>query len=318
MTKITFRCYAKPVDAKLPNGDPIGDHTWVSTDQKNVCWSSLGSHDEDYYCGARHWNSGAYKPPKGSKTLPKSGPDTVAAATCMGDPKRTTFMGIPSSAGIVYGVNGVCHEIANRTLYFSGATVKGAKGYTLTRAFYGTYGTTIPGFVYWIPALAPVALAIQAGILVEWGIRTQSCKKKAVEGPALGGLDATIAALHDEAFANPPADRRAAVELHLAEVEAILRDALGPKADAGRIEAAKDALRAQETRFSVPNTQFAAAPAPGAPISFDPEDLTMALNAAVKASLGDLAEALGAEHYQAAFGQAPDAFESFLNPDGFR
>jgi len=41
----------------------------------------------------------------------------------------------------IYGVDGVCHQEANRGLYTSGKTVSKAKGYWLSSALFGTYGS---------------------------------------------------------------------------------------------------------------------------------------------------------------------------------
>jgi len=161
MSTATFQAYASPTDAKLPNGEPVGDHTYVVANG-NV-WPCLGGDS-------------------GGRKL-ESGTGTIAAATCMGDPKRTTFMGIPSSAGIVYAVNGVCHQIANRVLYTTNATVTGADGYIYTQILYGTYGTFVPVYIFWyVPLLMAAALAIEGGVLVDWVSRTGKCEN--LQSPA--------------------------------------------------------------------------------------------------------------------------------------
>jgi hypothetical protein len=44
-------------------------------------------------------------------------------------------------AGIkCYLINGVCHQAANRILFPAGITVRGARGYDVSEALYGTYG----------------------------------------------------------------------------------------------------------------------------------------------------------------------------------
>jgi hypothetical protein len=43
-------------------------------------------------------------------------------------------------AGIYYGITGVCHQIANRTLHPAGLKVEKAKCYFISRAMYGEYG----------------------------------------------------------------------------------------------------------------------------------------------------------------------------------
>ena len=147
-TTTTFFVFATPVDLKLPNDKPIGDHTWVSTNVTDVCWACLGGTTENFYCGSSHWSNGNYTPPDVPLTSGlETGTGTIEAATCMGFPKRSTFLFIPSSAGIVYAVNGVCHQITNRVLYFTGASVEGAKGYDNSKFLYGVYGTFVPFLV---------------------------------------------------------------------------------------------------------------------------------------------------------------------------
>lgn len=50
---------------------------------------------------------------------------------------------MPPVAGILYGVNGVCHQAANRILYPAGVTVCKAAGYAVSSYAYGDYGGTI-------------------------------------------------------------------------------------------------------------------------------------------------------------------------------
>lgn len=111
----TLKGFATPIDATIL-GHPLGDHTWVASDQAGSCWNCLGG-GPNYYCGPQRWHNGHYVPPEGHQIC--SGDCVVSDATCMGDPKQSSFMGVPSSAGIVYAVNGVCHQIANRVLYWA-------------------------------------------------------------------------------------------------------------------------------------------------------------------------------------------------------
>ncbi|MGR0480879.1 MAG: hypothetical protein ACTFAL_05605 [Candidatus Electronema sp. V4] len=54
-------------------------------------------------------------------------------------------------AGIIcYGINGVCHQAANRILITAGITVEGAEGYRVSHALFGVYG--VVGFP---PCYAP-------------------------------------------------------------------------------------------------------------------------------------------------------------------
>lgn len=59
----------------------------------------------------------------------------------IGNSKQADFMSSPKShAGLVYALNGVCHQTANRILYFTNETVHKAAGYWASTAMYGTYG----------------------------------------------------------------------------------------------------------------------------------------------------------------------------------
>lgn len=49
-----------------------------------------------------------------------------------------------------YGINGVCHQEANRFLYPSGKTVSKANGYWLFYSLYGGYGeSSVAGLAAW-------------------------------------------------------------------------------------------------------------------------------------------------------------------------
>jgi hypothetical protein len=59
-----------------------------------------------------------------------------------GSTKRADAIARPNErAGIkCYLVNGVCHQAANRILLPAGITVRGARGYDVSEALFGTYG----------------------------------------------------------------------------------------------------------------------------------------------------------------------------------
>lgn len=78
-----------------------------------------------------------------------SGNGNAAFADCLSNPQGQSPLGMPIYAGITYGVDGVCHQAANRILYpvgNGGLIVAQAKGYGLSAFFYGTYGwgTKVP------------------------------------------------------------------------------------------------------------------------------------------------------------------------------
>ena len=56
-----------------------------------------------------------------------------------------------STAKLVYGITGVCHQTANRILWPAGVTVRQARGYWASWLLYGTYGK---GLAIWLATLA--------------------------------------------------------------------------------------------------------------------------------------------------------------------
>ena len=70
----------------------------------------------------------------------KTGGTELRAAT--GSTRQADAIAEPDErAGInCYLVNGVCHQAANRVLFPAGITVRGARGYDVSEALFGTYG----------------------------------------------------------------------------------------------------------------------------------------------------------------------------------
>ena len=56
-----------------------------------------------------------------------------------------------STAKLVYGITGVCHQTANRILWPAGVTVRQARGYWASWLLYGTFGK---GLAIWLATLA--------------------------------------------------------------------------------------------------------------------------------------------------------------------
>lgn len=152
---ITMQTWANPVNLRIL-GQSIGDHTWVvsATSSPKYCADGcFGFAPDPPYCDSRLWQSGTYTAPTPTCRKLNTGTASNTCAPCIaGQPYR--FMLIPSQSGIVYSINGVCHQFVNRILYPSGLTVAGANNYRLSQLLYGTYGTMIP----W--ALIPPVLAV--------------------------------------------------------------------------------------------------------------------------------------------------------------
>lgn len=312
----TFRAYAKALDIKLPDGTPLGDHTWTSTDEADICWSALGSSDKEYYCGSKRWSSGKYKAPGGSRTLPESGKGSIKKAEFLGNPKRTTFMKIPSSAGIVYAVHGVCHEITNRIMYHTGATVRGASQYNVTKAFYGVYGTSIPAFV-WMTPLAPVATTLQFKILWDWRKRIKKSGRLKMLAPAADASLFAIDDLHEQLSGTTLTSRGAQIDAHQTEMAILLRRELGEAVSDSQIAAMGSVYEHLESKATIPQVASDTVPITAEP-EFDPTDLAMSVKPHVTEAMNGFADALGTENYTKFFGQKPEEYVSFINPEMFK
>jgi hypothetical protein len=117
------------------------DHTWVTDFQSRP---TCPAPQADY------WYSAGDCHPSGSDNDPQrlsSADADLGVAKCIARPNEHTFHPGPATARIVYGIDGVCHQIANRILASTGTrdeapiTVAGARGYRISRFVYGEYGT---------------------------------------------------------------------------------------------------------------------------------------------------------------------------------
>ena len=308
----TFKGFATPIDIQIL-GQPLGDHTWVASDESGVCWNALGG-GPTYYCGPNRWHGGTYVPPEGHQIC--SGDGDVASATCMGNPKTSTFMQIPSSAGIVYAINGVCHQIANRVLYWTGATVEAASGYWFTSTTFGTWGTTVPPAAYNPvivgPAVAAVAVAYEASVLWDWWTRTSNCKPATLRAPQPQSAHAAkVLALLEGARPLAPSSRADRVKLHLQEVQLTLTHRLGPQADSAAVAAVTELFAQRYVQVAAPPS----APAPAAGGAIDAKLLAQRFNEDASRFYSTVAEKLGAAAYRQVFDAEPGAYVGLINPE---
>lgn len=121
----------------------FADHTWVTSfDAPSTC----PPHPEYWYSWGSCHGTGAGTT---ARDLGR-GPADLRVARCICLPDVEDFhptAGNPAHGGIdLYGIQGVCHQLANRILYATSAagtppaTVKKAHGYWFSRFLYGTYG----------------------------------------------------------------------------------------------------------------------------------------------------------------------------------
>lgn len=140
--------YAWTVPAYF-QGSPV-DHTWVTTYDNRV--NAYPTDAQVAAAGQSYWYCwGSFHPVGGTPAIPDgfigSQAGDLALAKCLvltNADSQTT----PAARGtiFVYGVDGVCHQLANQVLYSTGLagpgpmTVHRARGYMVSNFIYGTYG----------------------------------------------------------------------------------------------------------------------------------------------------------------------------------
>ncbi len=145
-TSTTLYAWAVPA---FVDGSPV-DHTWVTNyDVRKFNYPTIA----DVIAAKRfYWFCwGSYHPVGGTPVNPtgklgsQKGNPTFATCLVMQNADSRT---VPAARGtiFVYGVDGVCHQLANQVLYSTGTggkapmTVHGARGYVASSFVYGTYG----------------------------------------------------------------------------------------------------------------------------------------------------------------------------------
>lgn len=163
--------YAWAVPA-FTTGSPV-DHTWVTTyDNRTQIFqtdAAVSAAGQSYwYCwGSFHPTGGAPGNPTGFLG-DQNGNLALAQCLVLANADSATT---PAARGTIftYGVDGVCHQLANQILYATGAgstsplTVRLARGYTASTFIYGTYGLQHAAWAAKIAACSGVNLAPQVG-----------------------------------------------------------------------------------------------------------------------------------------------------------
>jgi hypothetical protein len=122
------------------------DHTWVTTyDSRITPYQNIGdvknAQQINWYCWGEFHIVGEPVDPIVNQ------PGSATLAQCLVE-GNVESKGNPAAQGTIftYGVDGVCHQLANQVLYATGsasqppATVKDARGYAISSFLYGTYG----------------------------------------------------------------------------------------------------------------------------------------------------------------------------------
>lgn len=124
------------------NGNFLLDHTWVTSyDLRKASYADvgdvIGAKQHYWYCKGDFWKTSRLADPILSCVKVSAG------ASCLVIPNNNKTSGTVH----VYGVDGVCHQVANQVLYVTKdkrqgkpLTVRVARGYTLSSLLFGTYG----------------------------------------------------------------------------------------------------------------------------------------------------------------------------------
>ncbi|MGJ4996038.1 hypothetical protein [Bradyrhizobium sp. HKCCYLR20261] len=167
MAAATATLFAWAVPA-FTTGSPV-DHTWVTTyDNRRTVYpndAAVAAAGEFYwYC----W--GSFHPTGGTPINPSgflgSQAGDLALAQCLVQANADSAT-TPAARGTVYvyGVDGVCHQLANQVLYATGLgggsplTVNLARGYAASTFIYGTYGLQHAAWAARIAACSSMRLA---------------------------------------------------------------------------------------------------------------------------------------------------------------
>jgi len=141
---ILLYAWANPVTGTL------WDHTWVTTyDNRSAHYPDIGKVVKD---GLDYWFCwGDYHPSGSTPNHPDgflgamSGDLGIARCLCRSNAPSKT--GAPTCGTIfTYGIDGVCHQLANQVLWATKGpvagplTVSNARGYHISSFFFGTYG----------------------------------------------------------------------------------------------------------------------------------------------------------------------------------
>lgn len=148
MAAASTTLYAWAVPAFV-NGSPV-DHTWVTNfdNQKNSypkIADVIATKKFYWFCWGSYHPAG--KIPGNPTGALGSQRGSLAFASCLVTPNADSRT-VPGARGTIftYGVDGVCHQLANQVLYATGLgkvaplTVSGARGYAASTFIYGTYG----------------------------------------------------------------------------------------------------------------------------------------------------------------------------------
>ncbi len=226
----------------------------------------------------------------------------------------TAFTGLPEEEGVVYGINGICHQIANRLLYRSNRIVSHAEGYWFSVSLFGTYGTRVVPTA-WL-ASTGVASAVAMSVGIDWQSRMKHWKPLDEETPVpgSGGLSREalylqrVRALQSGAEITRPGGVAASnLMLHARELDLLIDYRLGADTD-------PMVLRGLRALYRDYFTQRFVRPEPGPTDDFDLDGVAQAMNAGLNRFAREIGSLLGDDLFIRLFGFAPDREILLVNP----
>lgn len=264
-------------------GEYIADHTFVKAPNNGPAY---------FDCWGGHSGVGQYKVEGGS------GLGNYAIADCCRGPD---VLGYKDTAGIVYGIDGVCHQTANRFLYsacpwFGPQVVvtdrsTGVRGGIASVFVYGTYGQSFP---IWLPMYGTCKLT-HTGLSLER-------PPKAAPKSGTTGYREELGVLHTDY-----ADRTLSGNIpnpfdHIrSEFEIVVKHALGTEFVTGKIAELQGALLREKETIAASNAKG--------------EDLAHRINDAINSCLRQMITHLGADQYRRLFNLDPDVPLILVRPE---
>lgn len=240
-----------------------------------------------------------------------AGAGSSAKANCLSWPGST--------AGLVYGVTGVCHQTANRILWPAGVTVHRAKGYWASVLAYGVYGTDTVAWLARLAACSGTSGEIPECLPRAAGAVKRSQKASADEMIKLPGdakdraLVKRIGALYQKGVTPLEHKRRltlkGAVDYKTlaGETKLVMQSNLGSTVKAAQI---KDIQAIQMDLFGMKDELGQRLHAG----SIGGEELAMKVNAAVNKALKSCLKSLGKEAYSKMFELEPGEEMNVVDP----
>jgi hypothetical protein len=258
----------------------LADHTYVRCGTGGRAWACWGG--------------------KTGGTVLRSGSGSTKQADAIAEPNEHANIKC-------YLINGVCDQAANRILWPAWITVRGARGYNVSWALYGTYGR--PGAWFFCPG----AFNKHAGVTGD----LPECMPDVPPEGAHERDEAHVAYLREElalyAEARPlfeaaTRDREAVVDFSVRLFRHMAAYQLGRQFEGAVEQRLLDIRRQTEHDRSAPEDAYAGG-------DVDPAEFAREIDAVTERFQDDMAGALTAEQYRMLFALAQDERVTLADPE---